>query len=134
MNNELLFRNYIIESKINFSRPQIFPNYTTLYLGCGVSDIKKSDFLQTTQAGYILGIGTGINVRCFHHWASLGIGFKSVYWTNFWEWKGEIVGKINHMVVSAEIDVIDSSVTSSIKIGYRFGYRRIPSHVKQNIK
>jgi len=120
--DEFQFRNYIIESKINFSRPKILLNHTTLYLGCGLSDITKSDFSQTTQAGYMLGIGTGTNIRFFRHWASLEIGVKSVYWTNFWEWKGEIVGKIKHIILSAEFDVIDFSFTTGIKIGYQFGY------------
>jgi hypothetical protein len=79
----------------------------------------------------MLGLGTRIHVRCFRHWASLEIGVKSTYWTNFWEWKGEIIGKMKRVVVSAEFDVIDSSFMSSIKICYRFGYRRIPSHVKK---
>ena len=130
--DEFQFRNYIIESKINFSRPKIFPNYTTLYLGFGLSDVNKPDFSQTNQAGYMLGIGTGMNIR-FLDWTFLGISAKTVYWTNFWEWKGEIVCKIKHIVLSAEFDIIDSSFMSSIKIGYRFGYWRIPSHVKQNI-
>ena len=121
--NEFQFRNYTIEGKINFSRPKIFPNYTILYLGCGLSDINKSNLSQITQTGYMLGLGTGINVRCFRHWASLEIGVKSAYWTNFWEWKGEIIGKINRMVISAEFDVIDSLFMSNIKIGYRFGYQ-----------
>jgi len=120
------FKNYTVESKMNFSRPKIFPNYTTLYLGFGLSDIKKTDFSQTNQAGYMLGIGTGTGIGRYPHHVSLEIGVKSVYWTNFWEWKGEIIGKINERIyVSAEFDMIDSSFTMGFKIGYRFGYRRI---------
>ena len=99
-------------------------NVMSLEFGCGfgLADFQKLDFSQTKQAGYMLGIGTEILVVHYPHWISLEIGIQSVYWTNFWEWKGGIAAKINRMVVSAEFDVIDSSFIMGIKIGYQFGY------------
>ncbi len=119
VNDKFLFKNYTIESKINFSRPRIFPNYTILYLGCGLSDMNKSDFHYTNQMGYLLGIGTKTSVPLL-----VEIGVKAIYWTNFWEWKGEIARKMKYIVVAAEFDIIDTSFTMGIKIGYRFNYKR----------
>ena len=76
----------------------------------------------------MLGIGTEIRVIRYPHWAALEINMKAVYWTNFWEWKGEITFKMKRMALSAEFDVIDSSLIMGFKIGYKFGYQRIFSH------
>ena len=39
------FKHYSFEGKLNFSRPRIFPNHTTLYAGFGLSDLRKRDYL-----------------------------------------------------------------------------------------
>ena len=121
------FKNYMVEGKLNFSRPRIFSNHTRLYAGFGLSDFHKQDFVVSKQAGYMLGIGTDIPVihYPFHYWVALEVSMKAVYWKNFWEWKGEMTCKINRMALSAEFDVIDSSLIMGFKIGYKFGYQRI---------
>jgi len=112
------FQNYTVEGKINFSHPKILPNYTNLYLGFGLSDMNKANFVHTKQAGYMLGIGTALPIsRTFSE-----INVKSVYWTHFWEWKGEIKSEMRRFVVSAYFDIIDLSVTMGVKVGYKFHY------------
>ena len=112
------FKNYSIEGKLIFSHPEILSNYTNLYLGLGLSEMKKSNFSPTKQAGYMLGIGTAIPLRKTYS----EINIKSVYWTRFWEWKVEVFSQIKRFVVSADFNVIDSEITTRVKIGYNFGY------------
>ena len=126
------FKNYTVEGKLNFSRPRIFSQNTTLYAGFGLSDFHKQDIDFSKQAGYMLGFGTEIRFAHYPHWLALEVSMKAVYWTNFWEWKGEIACKMNRMALSAEFDRIDTTLIMGFKIGYKFGYQRIPSQFKQN--
>jgi len=120
------FKSYTVESVMSFSHPRYFPIGTILYLGYGLSDFNTLDFSFANQVGYMLGIGTYIGIGTYTGFPLVfKIGAKTVYWTNFWEWKGEIAIGLERVVASVEFDTIDSSFSMGIKIGYRFGYSRI---------
>lgn len=116
--DKLQFSNYSIEGKQSISHPAFFLNYTNLYAGFGLSNRKEIDHTTSTQAGYMLGLGT--DFRIGKTWGE--INFKPIYWTKFWEWKVDYSHKFNRLILSADLGIIDSKIISSLRVGYNFGY------------
>lgn len=116
-NSAFEFDNYLIEGKLNFSHPRIFSHYSTLYVGYGLSNLSNRQVYYKNTAGYLLGFGTFIGRPLY-----LDIGFKTTYWTNFWELKGELKRQYKNLLVSLDYNRIDTYNEINIKLGYIINY------------
>jgi hypothetical protein len=115
--NEFASASYLLEGKLNFSRPRIFQNYSTLYFGGGFSNLSKTALNKYNSSGYLLGFGTMIGRPLY-----LNISIKSIYWTNYWEFKGELNRQFKNIMLDFDYNIIESYYEANIKIGYKFNY------------
>jgi hypothetical protein len=115
--NDFTFSSYKIEGRINSSYPRIFRNYSTLFLGYGLSDLSKPSATYKNNSGFLFGFGTRIGKPLY-----LNINLKTIYWTDFWEFIGEIKWQYKHLEFSTNYNVIDSYNEINLKFGYIFNY------------
>jgi hypothetical protein len=115
--NDFAFNSYKVEGKINSSYPRIFDNYSTLFMGYGLSKLSKSSASYKNNSGFLLGFGTHIE-KPFH----VGINLKTIYWINFWEFIGEVRWQFKNLEFSTNYNVIDSYKEINLKFGYIFNY------------
>lgn len=115
--NYFTFNSYKIEARINSSYPRIFNNYSTLFLGYGLSDLSKPSAAYKNNSGFLLGFGTRIGKPLY-----LNINLKTIYWMDFWEYFGEIKWQYKHLDFSINYNLIDSYDEINLKLGYIFNY------------
>jgi hypothetical protein len=102
--------------KLNLSKPRIFQNYSTLYFGYGISTLNTPDITYNDKSGYILGFGTSISKT------HININFITTYWTNYWEYFGEIKWEYRNVLISMNYDNIKNHNELNLKLGYIFNY------------
>ncbi len=115
--NDFTFNSYEIEGRINSSYPRIFHNYSTLFLGYGLSDLSKPSAAYKNNSGFLLGFGTR-----FGRPLNLNINLKTIYWMDFWEFLGEIKWQYKHLEFSINYNLIDSYDEINLKFGYILNY------------
>jgi hypothetical protein len=115
--NDFTFNSYKIEGRINFSHPRIFSDYSTLFLGYGLSEWSKPSTDYKNNSGFLVGFGTHIGKPLY-----LNINLKTVCWMDFWEFIGEIKWQYKNLEFSTNYNVIDSYNELNLKLGYIFNY------------
>lgn len=115
--NDFTFNSYKIEGILNSSYPRIFGNYSTLFLGYGLSDLSKPSVDYKNNSGFLFGFGAHIGKPLY-----LNINLKTIYWMDFWEFVGEIKWQYKNLEFSANYNVIDSYNEINLKFGYIFNY------------
>ena len=115
-NQNINFNNYSLIGKLNFSKPRIFHDYSTLYFGYGISSLKIPNFNYNNKSGYILGFGTFITKPLY-------IDLITTYWTNYWEYTAEIKWEHKNMLISMNYDKIKNYNELNLKLGYIFNYQ-----------
>ena len=116
-NRNFIFNSYKIEGKINFSRPKILGQYSTLFLGYGLSDLSKSTTDYNNNSGILFGFG-----KSFYRPLYLNVNIKTIYWVDFWEFIGEIKWQYKNLEFSTNYNLIDSYDEINLKFGYIFNY------------
>ena len=117
VNQDFNFNNYSIIGKLNLSKPRIFQNYSTFYFGYGMASLTNPDFKFNNRLGYIVGLGISIGRPLY-----LNISLKATYWTNFWEYIGEIKWEYKRVLISMDYDKIKNFDELNLKLGYIFNY------------
>jgi hypothetical protein len=115
--DDFAFNSYKIEGRINFSHPRLIGDYSTLFLGYGLSELSKPSADYKNNSGFLLGFGTRIGKPLY-----LNINLKTIYWMDFWEFVGEIKWQYKHLEFSTNYNVIDSYNEINLKLGYIFNY------------
>lgn len=115
--NDFTFNSYKIEGKLNSSYPRVFGNYSTVFLGYGLSDLSKPSADYKNNSGFLLGFGARIGKPLY-----LNINLKTIYWVDFWEFMGEIKWQYKNLAFSTNYNVIDSYNEINLKFGYIFNY------------
>ena len=116
VNQDFEFNSYSLIGKLNFSKSRIFQNYSTLYFGYGISTLNTPDITYNDKSGYILGFGTSISKT------HININFITTYWTNYWEYFGEIKWEYRNVLISMNYDNIKNHNELNLKLGYIFNY------------
>ena len=116
VNQDFKFNSYSLIGKLNLSKPRIFQNYSTLYFGYGISTFNTPDITYNDKSGYILGFGTSISKT------HININFITTYWTNYWEYFGEIKWEYRNVLISMNYDNIKNHNELNLKLGYIFNY------------
>ena len=116
VNQDFKFNSYSLIGKLNLSKPRIFQNYSTLYFGYGISTLNTPDIIYNDKSGYILGFGTSISKT------HININFITTYWTNYWEYFGEIKWEYRNVLISMNYDNIKNHNELNLKLGYIFNY------------
>ena len=116
VNQDFKFNSYSLIGKLNLSKPRIFQNYSTLYFGYGISTLNTPDIAYNDKSGYILGFGTSISKP------HININFITTYWTNYWEYFGEIKWEYRNVLISMNYDNIKNHNELNLKLGYIFNY------------
>jgi hypothetical protein len=116
VNQDFKFNSYSLIGKLNLSKPRIFQNYSTLYFGYGISTLNTPDITYNDKSGYILGFGTSISKT------HININFITTYWTNYWEYFGEIKWEYRNVLISMNYDNIKNHNELNLKLGYIFNY------------
>ena len=116
VNQDFKFNSYSLIGKLNLSKPRIFQNYSTLYFGYGISTFNTPDITYNDKSGYILGFGTSISKT------HININFITTYWTNYWEYFGEIKWEYKNVLISMNYDKIKNYNELNLKLGYIFNY------------
>ena len=116
VNQDFKFNSYSLIGKLNLSKPRISQNYSTLYFGYGISTLNTPDIIYNDKSGYILGFGTSISKP------HININFITTYWTNYWEYFGEIKWEYRNVLISMNYDNIKNHNELNLKLGYIFNY------------
>lgn len=125
-NQDCNFNSYSFIGKLNITKPGVFSNGLTLYVGYGISYLKIPDITYSNKPGYILGLGSSIIRR-----QNINVEFIGTYWTNYWEYIGEINLAYKNVVISVNYDKIKNYNELNLKLGYIFNYKRKPVHAKR---
>ena len=115
--NEFEFKNYLVEGKLNFSKPRIFPEYTTLYVGYGLSTLSSKNLNFMNNSGVLMGFGTYVGRPLY-----VSVNLKAIYWIDSWEYIGNIDYQFKNLVISLNYNIIDNYSELNIKFGYKFDY------------
>jgi len=116
-NQDFNFNSYSLIGKLNLSKPRIFQNDLTLYFGYGISSLKIPDVTYNNKSGYIFGLGSSIGRPLY-----ININLIATYWTNYWEYSGQIKWEYKNVLISMNYDKIKNYNELNLKLGYIFNY------------
>lgn len=116
-NEDFTFNSYLFEGKLNFSRPNILGQYSTLFLGYGLSDLSKSTTNLYNSSGILFGFGKRI-----YRPLSLNFNLKTIYWQDYWEYIAELICRYKDFEFITDYNIIDSYRELNLRFGYIINY------------
>lgn len=115
------FQSYLLEAKINFSRPRIFSRHSTLFLGVGSMNARLTDELPATnETGYMAGYGIYVGGPL-----NISLLAKAIYWEDFWQIQSQISRQIKRVNLTLQWNHIEYYNELNLGIAVSFNYGRV---------